>query len=116
MRCSILAALAALPLLMGGQSSGARLQKSHLRAGVLPESKRALTLTGPLAALAKSMADLSSRPHSWEAGPIKQIGEMSRVRLRWPKQPSYRDLGGILYLAQLNGLHISETELIEQQS
>ena len=67
-------------------------------------------------ALAKFIADLSSSPHAWEAGPIEQAGEMSRVHLRWPKQPSYRDLGGVIYLAQLNGLRISDTELIEQQS
>lgn len=90
------------------------MQKSSPRSITLPERKRAVTLSGPLEALNRALKILSSRPHSWEALPVERESGIARVRLRWPQQPDHRDLGGIIYIAQLNGLEISDTDLIER--
>jgi hypothetical protein len=79
----------------------------------MPERKRALTIAGPIDALTKVLEILSSQPHSWQALPFKRDGQKASVRLRWAQQPNYRELGGIIYLAQLNGLRIADTDLIE---
>ena len=114
MRRFILAALIGLSVLSAEQSSEARKRASSSRAVALPERKRALTITGPSEPLNKAMKSLSSRPHSWEASPIKRDIDTASVRLRWRHRPSYRDLGGIIYVAQLNGFQISDTDLLEQ--
>lgn len=104
----ILPVFIGLPIIIAAQSSEDWLRKMPSRPTALTERKRALTITASTEALFKALENLSSRPHSWKIIPIRRDDATASVRLRWPQQPSYRDLGAILYVAQQNGLRISD--------
>ena len=116
MRSLTLAVLASLRIPMGVGLTEARPLKAHFADAALPQPKQALTLSGPIATLSKVLKQLTSQPHSWSAAPVEKSGNVASVRLSWPGQFSYKDLGGILYLVQLNSLTISDTELLLQNS
>jgi hypothetical protein len=116
MKSVTLAVLAALPTPTGAELTEYRPLEALFGEAALPESRQALTLSGPIATLSKVLEQLTSQPHSWSAAPVDRSGKVASVRLSWPGQFSYKDLGGILYLVQLNGLTISDTELLLQNS
>lgn len=80
----------------------------------VPERQRALTISGPTAAVDELVQALSSKRHEWTMSPVQRDASITSVRFRWKNQPNYRDLGGIIYLAQSKGLAILDTDLIEQ--
>jgi hypothetical protein len=116
MKSITLAMLAALPTPTGVGLTESWPPEALLAEAALPESRQALTLSGPIATLSNVLKQLTSQPHSWSAGPVERSGKVASVRLSWPGQFSYKDLGGILYLVQLNALTISDTEQLLQNS
>jgi hypothetical protein len=111
------ALVALLAFLSGcsGRSEADNQVRSEPATKPLPERQRALTISGANSAVHDLVRELTSRPHSWTALPGPTGGGVTSIRLRWDAEPDFRDLGGIIYLAQKKGLTISDTDLIERE-
>ena len=76
-----------------------------------------LTISGPRAAVERVIGQAKAVPHAWsvERRWTESDGDFA-VRLRWKDRPSYRDVGGIVFLAQKaapEGVSISDTSIVQ---
>lgn len=78
--------------------------------------KRQMSLSGSRAAVQTALERLEKVAHQWSATiPRPAINGSVKVVIRWSNYPSYREIGQLIYTAQVHNLQIGDTELVEQR-